>query len=478
MKKILYIGSECMPFAATGGLGDVMGSLPEAVKTRMGEECDVRVVLPLYGSIGAEWRSLMKTEAVFNVRLGWRNQYCGILSLCKSGVTYYFVDNEYYFKRAGLYGHGDDGERFAFFSMAAVQMLSEIGFFPDIIHANDWQSALSIVYFDLFFKKLEGYENIKTVFTVHNIEYQGKFCMESLNELFSIPWEYVSVAEFGGCFNAMKAAVVTADKITTVSPRYAEEILTPEHGCGLDTILRENSHKLCGIVNGIDTDLYDPHSDGHIAKKYMWRSISAKKIDKTELQKELSLPERDVPMLAVISRLVPAKGVELVRAVANMLLYENDVQLVVVGNGEKALEDCFRGLEEAYPHKMRALITYDRSLSRRVYAASDFFLMPSKSEPCGIAQMIASRYGSVPIVRATGGLYDTVKPFEVKAGVINGNGLTFEEYSPKALYKKLEEAISIYDDAKRLRRLQQRVMKIDFSWARSAEEYAAMYLEM
>lgn len=275
--------------------------------------------------------------------------------------------------------------------------------------------------------------------------------------------------------NLMKAAIVSCDRLTTVSPTYAKEILTPEYGAGLEGILCENSYKLCGILNGIDTELYDPHNDEIIAKKYMWRSISAKKIDKTSLQRELSLPERDVPVFAIITRLVSAKGMDLVRAAAHMMLYKNDVQLVMVGNGEKEYEDFFRWLEEAYPEKVKALVTYDRALSRRVYAASDFFIMPSKSEPCGIAQMIASRYGSVPIVRETGGLSDTIKDYSEDGKVVSGNGLTFSQYSPKALYKQIERAVALYGDQKKIRSLQQRVMKIDFSWAISAEEYADLY---
>ncbi len=475
MKKILYVCSECMPFAASGGLGDAMGSLPEAVKSDLGSTVDIRVVLPLYGKISHEWREQMKTEAVFNVKLGWRNQYCGVLSLEKDGVVYYFIDNEYYFKREGLYGHYDDGERFAYFGLASVQMLEEIGFYPDVIHANDWQGALSIVYYNLIFKQREGYNNIKTVFTIHNIEYQGKYCMEILNEVFAFPWKGAELLEHQGSLNLMKAAVVCADKITTVSPKYAEEILTPEYGAGLEGVLSDNADKLVGILNGIDQELYDPHTDSKIAKNYMWRSISGKKIDKTALQRELSLPERDVPVFAMITRLVPHKGIDLVRAVAHMMLFRNDVQLVVVGNGEREYEDFFRWLEETYPDRMRALITYDRDLSRRVYAAADFFIMPSKSEPCGLAQMIASRYGAVPITRETGGLCDSIKNYGVEKGVICGNGLTFKEYSPKEFYKKISEAVELYADRPAVRRLQQRVMKIDFSWAKSAEEYADIY---
>ena len=477
MKKILYVGSECTPFASSGGLGDVMGSLPKAVKEYMGANADIRVALPLYGCVGENWRNLMKTEKIFTVQLGWRNQYCGILSLSLNGVIFYFIDNEFYFKRDGLYGHYDDGERFAFFSRAVAQMMSEMDYYPDVLHANDWQSALSVLYVQQMGEENEKYKNVSTVFTIHNIEYQGKFGMQNLSDLFSLPWKYAELVEFDGALNVMKAAIETADKVTTVSPRYAEEIKTEEYGCGLQSILVKNADKLCGIINGIDEERYDPHTDENIAKNYMWRSISNKKIDKTALQKELSLPEKDVPMFAMITRLANHKGIDLVHAVSHMLL-SNDVQLVVIGTGEYEHESFFRWLEEAYPEKMRALITFDRSLSRRVYAASDFFLMPSKSEPCGLAQMIASRYGSVPITRQTGGLYDTIKDYRNDKGIISGNGLTFGQYSAKALYEKLLLAISLYDDQPEMRKLQQRVMKTDFSWKRSAEAYADLYEEM
>ncbi len=477
MKKILYVGSECTPFASSGGLGDVMGSLPKAVKEYMGEGADIRVALPLYGCVGENWRKQMKTEKIFTVQLGWRNQYCGVLSLSLNGVIFYFIDNEFYFKREGLYGHYDDGERFAFFSRAVAQMMSELDYYPDVLHANDWQSALSVLYVRHMGENNDNYNKVATIFTIHNIEYQGKFGMQNLNDLFSLPWKYAELVEFDGALNVMKAAIECADKVTTVSPRYAEEIKTEEYGCGLQSILAKNAHKLCGIINGIDEEMFDPHTDENIAKKYMWRSISGKKIDKTALQKELSLPEKDVPVFAMITRLASHKGIDLVHKISHMLL-ANDVQFVVIGTGEYECESYFRWLEEAYPDKMRALITFDRNLSRRVYAASDFFLMPSKSEPCGLAQMIASRYGAIPITRQTGGLYDTIKDYRNDKGLISGNGLTFAQYSPKALYEKLVLAMSLYEDQPELRRLQQRVMRIDFSWKKSAEAYADLYEEI
>lgn len=475
MKKILFIGSECMPFAATGGLGDVVGSIGSAIKTIKEDDADIRVVMPLYSAVGQQWREQMTTEIIFTVRLGWRNQYCGILSLCHNGVTYYFVDNEYYFKRDNLYGYGDDNERFAFFSLAAVQMLGEMGYYPDVIHANDWQSAASIVYLETMYKEIPGYENIKTVFTIHNAEYQGVFPMEIMNDVFGIPWKNAGLLEYNGSLNLVKAAIVAADAVTTVSPKYAEEIQTDEYGCGLAPIIKENAHKLSGIINGIDTDFYDPHTDECIAKKYMWRSISGKKQDKTALQKELGLPVSDVPVFAIISRLVFHKGMDLVRAVAHAMLFRFDCQIVVLGTGEYEYESFFRLLEDTFPEKARALITYNRDLSRRVYAGADFFIMPSKSEPCGLAQMIASRYGTVPVTRETGGLYDTIKNYRTEKGVPQGNGLTFAGYSSEELYGKLEEAVNLYGDQVAFRKLQQKIMRIDFSWSRSAEKYIELY---
>ncbi|MBQ8474119.1 MAG: glycogen synthase GlgA [Clostridia bacterium] len=474
MKKILFIGSECMPFAATGGLGDVVGSLGAAIKKK-NEEADVRVVLPLYSAVDKYWRSQMTTEIIFTVKLGWRNQYCGILSLQHNGVTYYFVDNEYYFKRDNLYGYGDDGERFAFFSMAAVQMLGEMGYYPDVIHANDWQSAASIVYLETMYKEIPGYDSIKTVFTIHNIEYQGKFPMEIMNDVFGIPWKYAGLLEYEGSLNLVKAAVESADAVTTVSPRYAEEIQTDEYGCSLAPIIKNNAHKLSGILNGIDVEVNNPHTDKVIAKKYMWRSISGKKLNKAALQEELGLPVKDVPVFAIISRLVSHKGMDLVRAVAHAMLFRFDCQIIVLGTGEYEYESFFRLLEDTFPEKARALITYNRDLSRKVYAAADYFVMPSKSEPCGLAQMIASSYGTVPVTRETGGLYDSIKNYSVEKGVTTGNGLTFAEYSSNALYAKIEDAMKLYRDQTEFRKLQQKIMKIDFSWGLSAEKYTELY---
>ena len=476
MKKILYVGSECMPVAATGGLGDVLGSLPAAVKKQYGDEADVRVVMPLYDKVDGAWRQSMTEEAVFTVSLGWRRQYCGVLSLEKDGVIYYFIDNEYYFRRGALYGQYDDGERFAYFSMAVMDMLRELDFYPDVIHANDWQSALSIVYLNVIYKSRAGYGNIKTVFTIHNIEYQGKFDMAILGDVFSIGNDQIPLMEWDGCMNLMKAAIECADRVTTVSPRYAQEIQGDEYSHGLGPILRGVSYKLSGILNGIDYDYYDPHSDPVIAKRYMWRSIVGKKQDKEALLNELSLPLSDAPVFSIISRLVEHKGTDLVCRVAHRMLSEHDAYLVVLGTGDSGYEDFFRSLESRFPDRVRALICYDRALSKRIYAASDFFIMPSKSEPCGLSQMIASRYGAVPITRETGGLYDSIKGYWVENGEIRGNGFTFANYSAEELYDRICAALWLYDNDKTgMRRLQQKVMREDFSWSASADRYADMY---
>lgn len=468
-----------MPFAATGGLGDVMGSLPAALKSHAGDDVDVRCVIPLYDKVGQEWRSQMKTEAIFTVELGWRKQYCGVLSLEKDGVTYYFIDNEYYFRRGTLYGHLDDGERYAFFSRAVIEMFSHINFYPDILHANDWQSALSIVYLNLQYRQIQGYENIKTVFTIHNIEYQGQYDMAILADVFGIDWKHTGLMEWENAMNLMKAAIVCADRVSTVSPTYAGEIQSAEYAHGLEELLREHSYKLTGILNGIDYDYYDPHTDTDIVKKYMWRSLKGKTENKLSLQRELGLPERaDVPMYSIISRLVAHKGTDLVCEIAYRMMSEKDAQFIILGTGNTEYEDYFIELERRFPDKVRALITYDRKLSKRVYAASDIFLMPSKSEPCGLSQMIASRYGTVPITRETGGLADSIKGYWVDKGEVKGNGFTFANYSGAELYDRICASYELYCDPKAFRKLQQKIMKTDFSWAGSAQSYMKMYNEI
>lgn len=476
MKKLLFIGAEAMPFAATGGLGDVMGSLPAAIKEAGGDDVDVRVVMPLYGAVSPAWREKMTKLVECEIALSWRKQYCGIYSIVKDGVTYYFIDNEYYFRRPTLYGSFDDGERFAFFCKAAIELPRAVGYYPDVIHAHDWQAALSLVYINQDYRSVPGYENTRTVFTIHNIEYQGKYDFSILNDVFDLKNETRQIVEYNGCINLMKGAIVSADTVSTVSPRYAQEIQSAEYAHGLENILRENSYKLCGILNGIDYVYYNPSEDNVIPQCYTWRSQNKKYENKTALQRELSLPERtDIPMLSVISRLAAHKGLDIISKMIYNLIRENDVQFVLLGKGEPAYERFFSELEAAFPDKVRALITYDRDLSKRIYAASDIFMMPSKSEPCGLSQMIASRYGAIPVVRETGGLYDSIKGYWEKDGKMLGNGFTFANYSASELEERTNAAISLWNDKEKRKTFVGQIMRTDFSWKNSAKQYLEMY---
>ncbi len=474
MKKILYVGAEAMPFAATGGLGDVMGSLPAALAAT--GEADVRVVLPLYGAVKDEWRRQMKEEYVFYVDLAWRQQYCGVYSLQKDGVTYYFIDNEYYFKRPSLYGFFDDGERYAYFCMAVLEMMNRLDYFPDVLHAHDWQSALSVVYLNCLYRNRPGYGNIRTAFTIHNIEYQGQYDFAILGDVFGLGENEHSLMDYGGCINLMKAAVECADRVSTVSPRYAWEIQSPEYAHGLDECLRRNAYKLSGILNGIDYNYYNPENDPAIAASFTATRLSGKAKDKKAMQKEAGLPERaDVPLLSIISRLAAHKGLDIVAECIWNLVANNDIQLIILGKGEAKYEKFFSDLQNSFPEKVRALITYDRDLSKRIYAASDIFLMPSKSEPCGLSQMIASRYGAIPVVRETGGLYDSIKPYWVEGNTIHGNGFTFANYYAYELQERTQAAIELWNDPTARKKLVTKIMNTDFSWNTSAAKYLELY---
>ncbi|MBE6529127.1 MAG: glycogen synthase [Ruminococcaceae bacterium] len=475
MKKILYVGAEAMPFAATGGLGDVLGSLPAALAAT--GECDVRVVMPLYEMAAKNWKSKMKRLAEFQVQLSWRSLYCGVWSLEQNGVTYYFIDNEYYFRRPALYGHYDDGERYAYFCMAVLEMMRQINYFPDILHAHDWQAALSIVYLNCLYRSVPGYGNIRTAFTIHNIEYQGQYDFAILGDVFALGNDQHSLMENDGCINLMKAAIECADRVTTVSPRYAEEIKTAEYAHGLEAALNRASGKLCGILNGIDYDYYNPETDPAIAAAFTRRALSGKVKDKMAMQKECGLPvRRDIPMLSVISRLASHKGLDLVVNCIERIVAENDVQFLILGRGEERYEKFFIDFQNRHPDRVRARICYDRDLSKRVYAATDIFLMPSKTEPCGLSQMIASRYGAIPVVRETGGLYDSIKPYWIdEKGILHGNGFTFAGYSSEELCERTQAAIDLWRDVPARRRLLSRIMETDFSWGKSATKYLDLY---
>lgn len=480
-KKILFVGAEVMPFAATGGLGDVMGSLPAALKAKYPGD-DIRVICPLYDKIPDPVVEDMTTNAVFTVRLAWRNQYCGIRSYVKDDVTFYFVDNEYYFKRGELYGHFDDGERYAYFCRAVLEMMPQVNFYPDILHANDWQSALSVVYLKTEFRnRNDAYRSIQTVFTIHNIEYQGQYDFNILGDVFAIASEHATLMAYDGCINLVKAAIECADRVTTVSPTYAQEIMTPTYSHRLHFILARYGGKVSGILNGIDTGYYNPAADPDIPAAYSAENPAGKVQDKLAFQREYGLPEdANAPILAVISRLATHKGIDIIAGVLYHILdlYPR-AQFVVLGTGEGQYENFFRQLERDYPSRVRAFITYNRALSKKIYAASDIFLMPSRSEPCGLSQMIACRYGSIPVVRETGGLYDSIQPYYSDDKGEHGNGFTFANYEASELEERTCAALTLYEKHPDLfAALRLRAMESDFSWDASAAKYMEMYDQM
>ena len=465
-----------VPFASTGGLGDVLGSLPAACNKESGGSVEVRAVIPLYASVPEDVRSSLTFIKSITVPLSWRNLYCGIFKYEKDGVVTYFIDNEYYFKRPDMYGNYDDGERFAFFASAVLHILPHIDFFPDVLHAHDWQSALSVVYLKTTFAHNPQYNKIKAVYTIHNVAYQGKYDKAILGDVFGLDVRYMSLLENDGCINLMKGAIALADKVTTVSPTYAEELKYPEHSHGMNYILSQNAYKFFGILNGIDYDYYNPKKDNSIKYNYSATGFANKVKNKTALQQELGLSvDENAPLIAIISRLADHKGMDLVTGIIEDVLNYSDAQFVVLGKGERKYEEFFERLAYNQPLKAKALITYDKELSKRIYAASDIFVMPSLSEPCGLSQMIASRYGSVPVTRETGGLYDSIKGYYEKDGVIYGNGFTFANYNQYELKDRIFAALGLYSDKEKWKKLVEKVMKTDFSWAVSAKKYIEMY---
>lgn len=466
-KKILFVASEARPFIATGGLADVIGSLPQALAKD--PKYDIRVVLPLYSDIKSEHRRKMSFLGNLYVTLAWRNQYCGVFRYVENGVTYYFIDNEYYFKRSGCYGYYDDGERFAFFSRSVLEIMPFIGFYPDVLHCHDWQTAATVLYLKTQFSKLREYQNIRTLFTIHNIEYQGKYSLDILEDLFGISNAFRSFVEFDGCINLMKGAIECCDYFSTVSPTYAKEIKTAQYAHGLENIICRNEGKLTGILNGIDVESYNPANDKALFANFDAEHLENKSVCKKELQKMLGLPEKDVPIIAMISRLVSHKGLELVKTVAEDILHE-DVQFVLLGTGDFSYEEYFKDLGKRYEGKASVNIAFNGDLSRKIYSGADIFLMPSVSEPCGLSQMIASRYATVPLVRETGGLYDSIKPFGA-----GGNGFTFASCNPYDMLYVVHEAIDAYKNGEVWQDLMRKAATTDFSWSRSAEEYKKLY---
>lgn len=470
-KKILFVASEAAPFIATGGLAEVIGSLSKALARS--DAYDVRVIIPLYQDIKKEYRKDFKFIGNIFVPLSWRNQYCGIFEYEADNVKYYFVDNEYYFKRPGCYGYYDDGERFAFFCRGVMEILSFIGFYPDILHCHDWQAALAALYLKTIYCFRPEYQFIRAVFTIHNIEYQGKYSLDILEDLFGISNRFRYLVEYDRCINLMKGAIECCERFSTVSPTYAGEIKDPYYSHGLDPIIRRNEFKLCGILNGIDTDYYNPATDKSLFANYDKENMAPKAICKEELQRMLNLPVKpDTPIIAMITRLVAHKGLDLVKEVIEQVLRQ-DVQFVLLGTGDSTYENYFSDLARRYQGKVVSIISFNSDLSRKIYAGADLFLMPSKSEPCGLSQMIASRYGTIAIVRETGGLRDSITPYGA-----GGNGFTFHDYNAYDMLYVINEAIGVYHNKEEWKALQKKAMDTDFSWAKSASYYEGLYLGM
>ena len=477
--QIVFASAECAPFVKTGGLGDVAGSLPAAL-VRAGAE--VIVMVPKYATIKDEYKAQMEHFADFYVSLGWRNEYCGLEKLEHDGVTYLFVDNERYFARDYPYGFFDDGERFAFFSKAITESLQHLpaGFECDILHCNDWQTALAPVFLREFYQGLPLYDRVKTVFSIHNVAFQGQFSdtvMEDILGVAHIPAAASQLRCDACSINYMLGALHYADAITTVSPTYASEIQTPEFGEGLDGVLRERSYALQGILNGIDVAGFDPATDKRIAANYTVDDRSGKAVCKAKLQEELGLEIRDDrPLMVMVTRLTRQKGMDLVMYALDRIL-SGGVQVAVLGTGDRDYEDGLRYFQDKYPGTMAARIEFDPALSQRMYAAADMFLMPSKFEPCGLSQIIAMRYGTLPIVRETGGLKDTVQPYNEFTG--EGTGFSFSNFNGDEMGDAVFRAARLFwDNRDAWNQLVTQAMSQDFSWTRSADKYLDLYFFM
>ena len=477
MVQVLFASSEAVPFAKSGGLADVAGTLPAAFDR---EEVDIRLILPKYGCIPQEYVDKMRFVKAIEVPLSWRRQYCGIFELEHNGETVYFIDNEFYFKSEQLYGYiHEDMEKFAFFSKAVLSVLPDLGFRPDIIHCNDWQTAAIPFLLHAQFQDNPFYRGIKTIMTIHNLRYQGIWDKNAVGDVFGLPQSYFTSdkLEYNGDINVLKGGLVYADLITTVSDTYAHEIQTSEYGEGLDGLLRARSRQLFGIVNGISYEQYNPSTDEAIYKRYNRRDfVSGKKFNKTELQAELGLERNENAfLLGIVSRLAGQKGFDLIAQIIAEL-EKRDIQLVVLGTGEAQFEEMFRWYGRNHADKFSANICFDNVLAHKIYAACDAFLMPSQFEPCGLSQIISMRYGTLPIVRETGGLKDTVLPYNEYTS--EGTGFSFASYNAQDLLRVIDYAHSVFRDRTAWQALCRRAMREDFSWAVSAKKYLDIYQKL
>jgi starch synthase len=470
--KILYVSSEVAPFIKTGGLGDVAGSFPLAIR-EVGH--DIRIVLPYYSSIKAQNIDDLKLEVDYYVDIGWKSQYAAVYSLKRRGVIYYFIDNEYYFKRYNTYGEDDDWERFIFFQKAVIMMLKKIHFKADIVHCNDWHSGLIPLYIKDLSEYDPYYHNIYTVFTIHNIAYQGIYPAHILEEIAGLSSKYIvedGLKYYDG-ISFLKAGIVYSDIVTTVSRTYAEEIITSEYGQGLESTMIKHKDKLYGIINGIDYEVYSPETDEYLRANYSIEAIENKKLNKLELQRKYNLPQnRDIPLIAMVTRLVEMKGLDLVKVILDELLIE-DVQFVILGTGEIIYEQMFKYYQEKYPNKFSARNYFNENEAHLIYAGADIFLMPSFSEPCGTAQLVALRYGTIPIVRETGGLKDTIIPFNEVSG--EGNGFVFINKDTNELLDTIKKALNIFENKDMWNLIIKNAMSTKNDWEKSSKEYIKLY---
>lgn len=470
--KVLFTAAECAPFFKTGGLGDVAGALPKQLKDRGADIC---IVLPYYKQMPLNYQELCEDVLYFYVDVGWRHQYCGVKKLKLDGLTYYFIDNQYYFDRDGLYGYYDDGERFAYFQLAVIEMLEKIDFIPDIIHVNDYHTAMIPFLLREKYHWIQAYQAIETVLTIHNIEFQGIFGEDVLPDLFAMGKEryYDGTVRFDDNVNFLKTGILYAGRVNTVSPSYAEEIQTPEFGSGLDGVLRMAKDKLSGILNGINYEINDPETDPLIPANFSKEDLSGKAINKAALQQKMGLPVRDVPLMAIVSRLTHQKGFQLMMDEMEYLMQE-DVQLVVLGTGEAGFEQGFKDFTQRFPEKCSVSISFDIKLAQLFYAGADLFLMPSAFEPCGLSQMISMRYGTLPIVHEIGGLKDSVIPYNPITK--EGTGFGFSEFRSVYLMETIRLASTVYKEEPEVwQQLIQQAMAKDFSWDSPAREYIGLY---
>lgn len=475
MLNVLFAASECVPFIKTGGLADVIGSLPKELH---GLGLDVRVILPKYKWIDMERYGPFELVVELTIKVGWRNQYCGVQKVVYEGITYYFIDNEFYFGRDGIYGLHDDAERFAFFNKAVLAVLPRIGFCPNVLHLHDWQTGMMSLLLKAQYSHDPFYTQMKTVFTIHNLQYQGVFPKSVLSDLFDLSSAYFHPqgVEFYNNVNYLKAGLVYSGAITTVSETYANEIQVPFYGEELDGLLQSRSSDLYGIVNGIDYDTYNPDGDPHIYKFYSEKRLRNKVDNKLRLQRQLGLPEdRKVPMIAMITRLTNQKGLDLVERVLTDIVAQ-DVQFVLLGTGDRKYEEMFAQAAWHFPDRVSANILFDNTLAHRIYAAADLFLMPSRFEPCGLSQLIAMRYGCLPIVRETGGLKDTVIPYNEETKT--GYGFSFTNYNAHDMLYTINRALEFYRNKPIWNQLRKSAMKQDFSWHNSAKRYLELYKKL